>query len=125
MINVLIALCIGNSHADSGLKRLAVESDVKHTPSGLWLIDSIKKIPEQSMMLQLTDATDSTIKDMKGIGMFCTPITVAIDKHLIPRYDKNPDEFLIKSRSKSSTTHFESYCTMSSVEEKCRACLGA
>ena len=49
------------------------------------------------MMLQLSDAIDSTIKDMKGIGMFSKPITVAIDKHLIPRYDKNPDEFLIKS----------------------------
>ena len=125
MINALIALCIGNSYAESGLKRLAVESDVKHTPSGSWLINSIKKIPEQSMMLQLSDAIDSTIKDMKGIGMFSKPITVAIDKHLIPRYDKNPDEFLIKSRAKSSTTHFESYCTMSSVDEKCRACLGA
>lgn len=125
MINALIALCIGNSYAESGLKRLAVESDMKHTPSGSWLINSIKKIPEQSMMLQLSNAIDSTIKDMKGIGMFSKPITVAIDKHLIPRYDKNPDEFLIKSRAKSSTTHFESYCTMSSVEEKCRACLGA
>ena len=75
-------------------------------------------------MLQLSNAIDSTIKDMKGIGMFSKSITVAIDKHLIPRYDKNPDEFLIKSRTKSSTTNFESYCTIS-VEEKCRACLGA
>lgn len=125
MINALIALCIGNSYAESGLKRLAIESDMKHTPSGSWLINSIKKIPQQNMTLQLTDALDSTINDMKEIGMFVKPITVAIDKHLIPRYDKNPDEFLIKSRSKSSTTHFESYCTMSSVEEQCRACLGA
>jgi len=125
MINALIAMCIGNSYAESGLKRLAIESNMKHTPSGSWLINSIKKIPEQSMMLQLSNAIDNTIKDMKNIGMFRTAITVAIDKHLIPRYDKNPDEFLIKSRSKSSTTHFESYCTMSSVEEQCRACLGA
>lgn len=125
MINALIAMCIGNSYAESGLKRLAIESDMKHTPSGSWLINSIKKIPEQNMMLQLSNAIDSTIKDMKEIGMFSKSITVAIDKHLIPRYDKNPDEFLIKSRAKSSTTNFESYCTMSSVEEKCRACLGA
>ena len=125
MINALIAMCIGNSYAESGLKRLAIESNMKHTPSGSWLINSIKKIPEQSMMLQLSNAIDNTIKDMKNIGMFRTAITVAIDKHLIPRYDKNPDEFLIKSRSKSSTTHFESYCTMSSVEEQCRSCLGA
>lgn len=125
MINALISLCIGNSYAESGLKRLAIESDMKHTPSGSWLINSIKKIPQQSIILQLTNAIDSTIQDMKEIGMFCTPITVAIDKHLIPRYDKNPDEFLIKSRAKSGTTHFESYCTMSSVEEQCRACLGA
>jgi hypothetical protein len=125
MINALIAMCIGNSYAESGLKRLAIESDMKHTPSGSWLINSIKKIPEQNMMLQLSDAIDSTIKNMKEIGMFNKSITVAIDKHLIPRYDKNPDEFLIKSRAKNSTTNFESYCTMSSVEEQCRACLGA
>ena len=35
MINALIALCIGYSYAESGLKRLAVESNMKHTPSGL------------------------------------------------------------------------------------------
>ena len=124
MINALIALCIGNSYAESGLKRLAIESDLKATPSGSWLINSIKKIPEQSMILQLSDCIDSTINDMKEIGMFLKPVTVAIDKHLIPRYDKNPDEFLIKTRSKNGTTHFESYCTMSSVEGQCRACLG-
>ena len=46
MINALIAMCIGNSYAESGLKRLAIESDMKHTPSGSWLINSIKNIPD-------------------------------------------------------------------------------
>ena len=52
--------------------------------------------------------------------MFSKPFTITIDKHLIARYDKNPDEFLIKSRSKSSTTYFESYC----IEKQCRDCIG-
>ena len=124
MINSLVAICIGNSYAESGLKRLAIESHLKKTPSGSWLINTIKKIPEQHMRLQLADAVDDTIHNMKKIGMFATPITVAIDKHLIPRYDKNSDEFLIKSMAKKGTTHFESYCTIS-VTESCRACLGA
>ncbi len=125
MINALIALCVGNSYAESGLKRLAVESDLKQTPSGSWLINSIKKISEQRMLLQLSDALDRTIADMKEIGMFARPVTVAIDKHLISRYDKKPDEFLIKSKPKKSTPYFECYCTMSCVDKDCRACLGA
>ena len=80
MINGLIAMCFGNSYAESGLKWLAIDSDMNHSPSGSWLINSIKKIPEQNMMLQLSNAIDSTIKDMKEIGMFSKSITVAIDK---------------------------------------------
>ncbi len=39
---------------------------------------------------------DGTIQDLKKIGMFAEPVTVAIDKHLSPRYDKSSDEFADK-----------------------------
>ena len=56
------------------------------------------------MMKQLTDAMNDTIKIMKKMGMFSTPITVTIDKHLISRYDKNIDDFLIHQKEKMEQT---------------------
>lgn len=67
---------------------------------------------------------DSTISKLRELGVFEKPVTVAIDKHLIPRYDKLPNHSLIQSKSKNSTNSFESYCTMQCVEKQIRAQLG-
>ncbi len=76
------------------------------------------------MQIQLHRSLDSTISKLQELGVLEQPVTVAIDKHLIPRYDKLPNHSLIKSKSKNSTTHFESYCTMQCVEKRIRAQLG-
>ena len=77
------------------------------------------------MLVGLSDAIDSIISHLKKLGMFSKPVTVAIDKHFIPRYNKTQDEFLIKSKPKNGTSIFEGYCTLQCIEESCRAQIDA
>ncbi len=42
---------------------------------------------------------------------------MAIDKHLIPRYDKNPGPELLRSKSKNGTWKFEGYITAQCVDK--------
>ena len=121
--NSIISLCLGNSYAESGLKRLAMESG-NNSPTGSWLRKIMSRISQKTMLMNLHHSLDSTISKLKELGVFDIPVTVAIDKHLIPRYDKLPNHSLIKSKSKNSTNSFESYCTMQCVEKRIRAQLG-
>ena len=107
--NSVMSLCLGNSYAESGLKRLSIESG-NNSPSGSWLRKCIRKIQTKAMQIQLHHSLDSTVSKLLELKVFDTPVTVAIDKHLIPRYDKLPNHSLIKS--KNSANYFEAYCTM-------------
>lgn len=121
----ITAMCNGNSYAESAMNELAAKSD-NSNPCGRWIRNAIQSIPEQSILIGLSDGIDSTITRLKKLGMFRKPVTVAIDKHFIPRYDKTDDDpYLVKSRSKSSTTTFEGYGTIQCVDESCRAQIGA
>ncbi len=51
-------------------------------------------------------------------------VTVAVDMHLIPRYDKSPGEELVRSKSRDGTSHFERYITMQCIDEQKRIVLG-
>lgn len=121
--NSIMSLCLRNSYAESGLKRLAMES-ANRSPTGSWLRKIISKISQKAMLIQLHHSLDSTISKLQELGVLEQPVTIAIDKHLIPRYDKLPNHSLIQSKSKNSTIHFESYCTMQCVEKRIRAQLG-
>ena len=50
--------------------------------------------------------------------------TIAIDIHLIPRYDRNRGKELIKSRYKNGTKHFEGYITVQCVDKNIHLVLG-
>ena len=52
-------------------------------------------------------------------------LTVAVDLHLIPRYDKNPGAELTRSRYKKGTKYFERYMTAQCVNDGIRLNLGA
>lgn len=117
-------MCNGNSYAESAMNELAVKSDFSN-PCGKWIRNAIRSIHEERMLIGLSDAIDSTISYLKKLGMFGKPVTIAIDKHFIPRYDKADDSYLVKSKPKKGTTKFEGYCTVQYVEAQCRAQIGA
>lgn len=120
----ITAMCNTNSYSESAMSGLAAKSD-NSNPCGKWIRNAIQSIPEQLMLLALSNGIDSTITHLKKLGMFRTLVTVAIDKHFIPRYDKTDSPYLIKSKSKNSTTIFEGYGTIQCVEKSCRAQIGA
>ena len=118
------AMCTYNTYAESAMKLLAAGAN-GNAPSGRWIRDRVRSVPEQRMFIGLSGAIDETVSRLKKLGMLRRPVTVAIDKHLIARYDRRPDPCLIGSKPKKGTTLFEGYCTIQSVEESCRAQLGA
>ena len=119
----ITAMCTANTYSESAMKGLTVQSN-NSNPCGKWIRNHIRKIPEQQMLLGLSYGMDATLSHLKKLGMFRKPVTVAIDKHFIPRYDKTDSPYLIKSKSKNSTTIFEGYGTIQCVEEQCRAQIG-
>ena len=119
----ITAMCTANTYSESAMKGLTIQSDGPN-PCGRWIRNAIQSITEQQMLLGLSDGIDSTVSHLKKLGMFRKPVTVAIDKHFIPRYDKIDSPYLIKSKSKNSTTIFEGYGSIQCVEKQCRAQIG-
>lgn len=115
--------CLGNCYSESTTKKLRIRTQCT-IPSGSWIRKQIAKIPKEKMVVLLSNGIDQTVSHLKNLGMLNHPVTVAIDKHFIPRYDKTDSAYLIKSRPKNGTDTFEGYGTIQSVEESCRAQIG-
>ena len=103
--------CIENCYSESTAKRLKIKSNAS-IPSGSWIRKHIVKIPQEKMLLSLYGGIDQTILHLKKMGFLCKPVTVAIDKHFIPRYDKTDSPYLVKSKPKNGTDTFEGYGTI-------------
>ena len=122
--NFIISSCIENSYSESTEKKLKIKSNASSVPSGSWIRKHIAKIPQEIMLLSLYDSIDQTLSHLKKMGFLCKSITVAIDKHFIPRYDKTDSPYLVKSKPKNGTDTFEGYGTIQCVEKSCRAQIG-
>ncbi|MBI2938744.1 MAG: hypothetical protein HYY22_11135, partial [Thaumarchaeota archaeon] len=130
--HALIALSLSNGYAESGMRRLAIESasasaststaaDAR-VPSGSWVRDRVASIGEGEMTSMLNRALDSTLEQVKSFGVFASPIIAAIDIHDIYRYDHDLDGgFLRRGKRERGTTKRESYATLQCVEEGRRA----
>lgn len=119
--NALISLSLGNTYAESGMKRLAIESASMDVPSGSWVRDTIGKVPEQEVKEKASCALQSTLEQLRKYGIFKTPVTAAIDKHKLPRYDQKLEPFLTRGEHDRGTTVFETHITLQSVDEGKRA----
>ena len=60
-------------------------------PSGRWTLGMIRSIPPDQMLVRCTNMIRFTVRRMKKHGMLDGNLHISIDKHLMPRYDKNPD----------------------------------
>ena len=77
----LILLAIENRYAESGMKRLAVEASSARVPSGSWVRDIVSSVSEQDITDMMGKAFDSTLKELRGFGVFNDRIVCAMDKH--------------------------------------------
>ena len=117
----LIALSVGNSFAESGMERLALECEGR-VPSGSWVRDTAGRVPEREMREKLEGALASTVGQVRSFRLFTTPVMCAADLHEIPRYDRDSDGgYLRRSKKERGTNTFEGYATLQCVEEGMRA----
>lgn len=84
-------------------------------PSGKWFRDMVKTISSESVEAVCNMLIQHTAELAVKSGMGKSPILVAIDKHLIPRYDVNNMLHLIYSKAKAGTSKFETYASIQAV----------
>ena len=95
-------------------------------PTGRWVRDKIRPIRHDHMLKRCLKVVDRTVRRMRRHGMFRKPVDVAIDKHLVCRYDRF-DRIVntIKSKYKRGTCNFNCLATVNCIVEDSRAFLGA
>ncbi len=104
----------------------AVKQKNSNTPSDRWYASAIKGISEETVqdVFQLQIARQ--VKILKKMGKIPKKgLTVAMDLHLICRYDRTHGEELTRSKYKNGTTYFERYMTVHCVDDTMRVVLAA
>ncbi len=73
----IMECCLGNCYSESTTKKLKIKTECI-IPSGSWIRKQIAKIPQEKMIIALSDEIDQTITHLKNLGMLNHPVTVAI-----------------------------------------------
>ena len=85
-------------------------------PTGRWLLDRIRHIRYDYMLKRCQAVTDRTVRRMRRHGMFREPVDIAIDKHLVCRYDRfRRIVNTIKSKPKKGTYNFNCLATANCI----------
>ena len=76
------------------------------TPSDRWYASAIKGIEQNTVQHAFEDKMAEQLGTLKRLGKFPKKgLGIAIDMHLIPRYDRVPGEELTCSKHKNGTTY--------------------
>ena len=96
------------------------------TPSDRWHANAIKGIKPEKIQAILEEKVSEQVHRLRELKKIPKKgMCVAIDMHLISRYDKHPTEEITRSKSKNGTTRFERYMTIQCVDDEARIVLGA
>ena len=97
-----------------------------NTPSDRWYASAIKGIDRDIIQHMFEDKVAVQLDTLKRLGKFPKKgLDIAIDMHLIPRYDRIPGEELTRAKYKNGTTYFERYMTVQCVNDSMRTVLAA
>ncbi|MDE0525189.1 MAG: transposase [Thaumarchaeota archaeon] len=94
-------------------------------PCGEWQRRHLARIRPGTALAAFDEELDANLDLLRGLGLLPDRLDVAIDMHLIPRYDKEHGAELHRSKWKSGTQWFERYFTIQSVTPGVRLVLGA
>ena len=94
-------------------------------PCGEWQRKHLAKIRPGTALAAFGEELDANLDLLRGRGLLPDRLDVAIDMHLIPRYDKEHGAELHRSKWKNGTQWFERYFTIQSVTPGVRLVLGA
>ena len=120
----LFEMCKNREYAETA--HSSATGDEKNTPTAQWILGRMKTVRRDYMLKRCQKVTDRTVRQMRRHGMFRKPVDVAIDKHLVCRYDKfGKIVNTIKSKYKRGTCNFNCLATVNCIVEDSRAFLGA
>ena len=94
-------------------------------PCGEWQRRHLVRIRPGTALAAFGEALDANLDLLRDRGLLPGRLDVAIDMHLIPRYDRERGPELHRSKSKNGTQWFERYFTIQSVTPGVRLVLGA
>ncbi len=95
-------------------------------PSDRWHASAIKGMEQGTVQRAFEEMVAVQLDTFKKLGKFPKEgLDIAIDMHLIPRYDRAPGGELTRSKYKNGTTYFERYMTVQCVNDKMRMVLAA
>ena len=112
-VRVIISMCESSSCASGVTKMLSARHGPYRIPLSMWTISKVRNACTDADVMEkrCRDMMRITIHEARRTGLLRNiPHTMAIDTHLIPRYDKNPrtlEEQLVRSRHRSGTSRFE------------------
>ena len=95
----------------------------KKMPSPKWFRNMVNSLESDGADELCRDMLTRTARLAKNTCRYKGGVLVAIDKHLIPRHDKDNMSHLIWSKPKGGTGRFECYATMHVVAEQVPAIL--
>ena len=95
------------------------------TPTDTWFNNALSSIDIQDALMQFEKIISEQLAILKKLNLIPKDgLTIAIDIHLIPRYDRNRGDELIKTRYKNGTKYFEGYITAQCVDNGAHLVLG-
>ena len=113
---------------DSSVGGCAIATGGKHcdTPSDRRYASAIKEIEQDAIQRAFEEKVAVQLDALKRLGKFPKKgLDIAIDMHLISRYDRIPGEELTRAKYKNRTTYFECYMTVQCVNDSMRTVLAA
>lgn len=120
VINTSISACA------SSIKKALHQSDsntCKRNPAGEWFRDIISKIDIIDIHESFTHTIQQQITELSNLRCLPKKMDLAIDMHLIARYDKKRSKHLRRSKHKNGTTWFETYITIQCLNSGIRLVL--
>ena len=94
-------------------------------PCGEWQRMMLARLKPGAATAAFFETLEENVRVLRGLGMLGGELDLAVDMHLIPRYDAKRGPELVRSKHKSGTTWFERYITIQSVTPGLRLVLGA
>ncbi len=121
-VMILASMCKSGQTATESVIEF---EDNENLPTARWFHGMVRTAGLDGIRQICDDLMDIAIKVAKKGGIHSNgPVMIAIDKHEIPRYDKDNMKYLIRSKPKKGTSKFEAYATMQAVDSPVNATLG-
>ena len=95
--------------------RMATSAQNPHMPTAEWFRQRTKDVEVDLVDGCVGKIISGQVASVKAAGRFPKRPVVAMDKHLIPRYDKKWENKLVRSKRKGGTNVFETYITAQCV----------